>query len=141
MFTYLVQVSDSCKNLMQNQNEIRQIVKEVINKNVVKNSDQFKNILEIELANVFENNDRRISIDSMYRMDTPKKISYFVTIMMRGKKPLMLFVEYKDMCSLKEIAAWEISKQYDTIEHLNEFFIKDELPIALKSVVEKYLEN
>ena len=77
----------------------------------------------------------------MYRMDTPKKISYFVTIMMRGKKPLMLFVEYKDMCSLKEIAAWEISKQYDTIEHLNELFIKDELPIALKSVVEKYLEN
>merc|ERR1712126_271132 len=112
---------------MQNQNEIRQIVKEVINKNVMKNSDQFKNILEIELANVFENNDRRISIDSMYRMDTPKKISYFVTIMMRGKKPLMLYVEYKDM------AAWEISKQYDTIEHLNELFIKDELPIALKS--------
>ena len=79
MFTYLVQVSDSCKDVMQNVDEIRDVIKEVINTNVVKNSDQFKNILDVELDNIFGNLERRISIDSMYRMDSPEKKSYFVT--------------------------------------------------------------
>ena len=140
MFTYLVQVSDSCKDVMQNVDEIRDIIKEVINTNVVKNSDQFKNILDVELDNIFGNLERRISIDSMYRMDSPEKKSYFVTIMVRKMKPLMIFVEYKDMCSLKEIAAWEISKKFDNNQQLNEFFFRDELPVTLKSVVAKYLK-
>ena len=140
MFTYLVQVSDSCKHVLQNEDEITDIIKEVINTNIVKNSDQFKNILDVELDSVFGNLERRISIDSMYRMDSPEKISYFVTIMVKRMKPLMVFVEYKDMCSLKEIAACELSKKFDNAEQLNEFFIRDELPITLKSVVASYLK-
>ena len=61
MFTYLVQVSDSCKDVMQNVDEIRDIIKEVINTNVVKNSDQFKNILDVELDNALHSGYYKLS--------------------------------------------------------------------------------
>ena len=48
-----------------------------------------------------------VSVDSMWRSDSPQKVSYFINIimktkMMERKKSVILFAEYKELRSLKE---------------------------------------
>ena len=78
-----------------------------------------------------------VSVDSMWRSDSPQKVSYFINIMMKTKmmekkKSVILFAEYKELRSLKENAAFEVSK---FVHKLPEFL----LPVTLQAEVNKFL--
>ena len=78
-----------------------------------------------------------VSVDSMWRSDTPQKVSFFINLLMKTKmmdrkKSVILFAEYKEITSLKESAAFQVSK---FVRNLPELF----LPVTLQTEISKFL--
>ena len=69
----------------------------------------------------------------------PDKKSFFISVKIQDKKPLYLFAQYKELNSLEEVAAWEISRNLRSPEHLQQLVLNADIPSKLMSEVKRFL--
>ena len=70
---------------------------------------------------------------------TPDKKSLEVSVKIQDQKPLYLFAQYKELNSLEEVAAWEISRNLRSPEHLQKLVLNADIPSTLMSEVKRFL--
>ena len=61
------------------------------------------------------------------------KKSFFISVKIQDKKPLYLFARYRELNSLEEVAAWEISRNLRSLEHLQQLVLNADIPSTLMS--------
>lgn len=139
MFTYLVKVCKEHEDLKTQQQEIREFTQEIFRKNKETiDSAVLRKLLQEKLLEMLQHPENFIvSVDSMWRSDTPQKVSFFINLLMKTKmmdrkKSVILFAEYKEITSLKESAAFQVSK---FVRNLPELF----LPVTLQTEISKFL--
>ena len=54
-----------------------------------------------------------LSIDAIWISSTPDKKSFFVNIMVKGKRHIIITAEYKELKTLRDIAAMVVAKSID----------------------------
>ena len=67
------------------------------------------------------------------------KKSFFISVKIQDKKPLYLFAQYKELNSLEEVAAWEVSRNLRSLEHLQQLVLNADIPSKLMSEVKRFL--
>ena len=134
MFKFTVKIGKFSENDGSKAESIRSIVDDILKKPLMKHEEQFKEKLNLELNVLLGNGNFRCSVATMYWMETPNQKSYFISIFGEDLKPVLLTAEYVDLSSLKDLAAWEISKKAKDVEKLI-----GELPKTLVSEVKKFL--
>ena len=67
------------------------------------------------------------------------KKSFFISVKIQDKKPLYLFAQYKELNSLEEVAAWEVSRNHRSLEHLQQLVLNADIPSKLMSEVKRFL--
>lgn len=134
MFKFTVKIGKFSENEGSKAENLRRIVDDILKKPSMKQEEAFKEKLHSELNVLLGNGNFRCSVATMYWMETPEQKSYFISIFGEDLKPVLLTAEYIDLSSLKDCAAWEISKKVKDVEKL-----KGELPQTLVSEVKKFL--
>ena len=139
MFTHLVRVCKEQEELKNEQQEIKDFTQDIFRKNYKAiTTALMRELVKEKLLEMLELPENfLVSVDSMWRSDTPQKVSYFINIMMKTKmmerkKSVILFAEYREITSLKESAALEVSKFLHQLPELR-------LPVTLLAEVEKFL--
>jgi len=148
MFTYTIKLAENGReDDSERLFKIRDILAEILKAGSHRKSSIIKELLLPDVLNLFNEEDRfrlRLNIDEWYYRETPHKKSYLVCLFGMGRKPLYLFVSYKEYYSLNELclkdnAAWEISKQFVDDPSKLRRGLKHKLPEALFDEIEKYL--
>jgi len=148
MFTYAIKLAENGReDDSERLFKIRDILAEILKAGSDRSSSIIKELLLPEVLDLFNAEDRmrlRLHIDEWYYRETPHKKSYLVSLFGMGRKPLYLFVTYKEYYSsnelcLKDNAAWEISKIFVDDPSKLRRGLRNKLPESLFDEIEKYL--
>ena len=143
MYFYQVKIADSSKNESEYEEAIVKVIQQVMDTTRIKTAEQLKQLLHSELMSqvfVAETDVLIMSVDSMWRADTPQKKSYFIAMIINNKKPLMFFAKFQDLETLKQRAALEISKFFANKPEQLRIHLKSDLPTVLFAEIEKYFQ-
>ena len=147
MHVYLVEISSDCLDVLEEKlnAKIRSKIREVLDTNYsVRKAASLRQLITAELKMVLRTHAEKlqllmVGVDAMWNTDTPDKKSLFITVKIQDKKPLYLFARYKELNSLKEVAAWEISRNLRSSEHLQQLVLNADIPSKLMSEVKRFL--
>ena len=139
MFWYTVKICKGQEELAQQQMEIKDFLQDVFRDYQGTDTAPLRTVLREKMLEMFEYPENfLVSVDSMWRSDTPSKVSFFINLMVRcdardqhletklvkitqfllqmktkqmeKKKSVILFAEYKELTTLKETAAYQVFK-------------------------------
>ena len=146
MHVYLVEISKNCLDVLEEKlnAKIRSKIREVLDSNYsVRKTASLRQLITAELKMVLRTHAEKLQlmlgVDAMWNTDTPDKKSLFITVKIQDKKPLYLFARYKELNSLEEVAAWEISRNLRSPEHLQQLVLNADIPSTLMSEVKRFL--
>ena len=146
MHVYLVEISKNCLDVLEEKlnAKIRSKIREVLDSNYsVRKTASLRQLITAELKMVLRTHAEKLQlmlgVDAMWNTDTPDKKSLFISVKIQDKKPLFLFARYKELNSLKEVAAWEISRNLRSSEHLQQLVLNADIPSTLMSEVKRFL--
>ena len=116
MHCFLVEIASEPKdNMIEEREEIKTLISDILNENYdITKGETLRNLLDEEMKTRFTSEETRryyLSVDSMWRSDRPHMKSFFVGIQMKNRRPLHLFAQYRQLTSLKEIAAWSVARR------------------------------
>ena len=146
MHVYLVEISKNCLDVLEEKlnAKIRSKIREVLDSNYsVRKAASLRQLITAELKMVLRTHAEKLQlmlgVDTMWNTDTPDKKSLFISVKIQDEKPLFLFARYKERNSLKEVAAWEISRNLRSSEHLQQLVLNADIPSTLMSEVKRFL--
>ena len=146
MHVYLVEISNNCLDALEEKlnAKIRSKIREVLDSNYsVRKTASLRQLITAELKMVLRTHAEKLQlmlgVDAMWNTDTPDKKSLFISVKIQDKKPLYLFARYKELNSLEEVAAWEISRNLRSPEHLQQLVLNADIPSKLMSEVKRFL--
>ena len=146
MHVYLVEISKNCLDVLEEKlnAKIRSKIREVLDSNYsVRKTASLRQLITAELKMVLRTHAEKLQlmlgVDAMWNTDTPDKKSLFISVKIQDKKPLYLFAQYKELNSLEEVAAWEVSRNLRSLEHLQQLVLNADIPSKLMSEVKRFL--
>lgn len=130
MFTYIVKIEKEREELTQQLMEIKGFLQDLFRNYQGRDTDRLETVLKEKMLGMFEYLVSVDSVGSMWMSDTPSKCSFFIFLTVRcdaydqyleyllqlktkemeEKKWCMFFVEYKELTTLEETAACQVSK-------------------------------
>lgn len=141
MFKYKVEIAKLFDKEESLAESLRKLVDDILKRPSIISDEAFKENLDFELSLLLgEGNFRCFFVTPTKRTgrkeETSEQKSYFISIIISQdyQNPVWLAADYKDLSSLQDIAAWEISKRVKDVEKLSEM-----LPQTLVSKVKKFL--
>ena len=82
MFTYIVKICKEQEELAQHQLEIKYFLQDIFKKNQGPDAAALRKVLKEKMLEMFEYPENfLVSVDSMWRADTPSKVSFFINLM------------------------------------------------------------
>ena len=147
MHVYLVEISRNCLDVLEEKlnAKIRYKIREVLDSNYsVKKTAILRQFITAELKVVLRTHAEKLQllmlgVDTMWNTDTPDKKSFFISVKIQDQKPLYLYAQYKELNSLEEVAAWEVSRNLRSLEHLQQLVLNADIPSKLMSEVKRFL--
>ena len=158
MFTYIVKICKEQEELAQQQMEIKEFLQDVFQHYQGTDTGPLRTVLKEKMLEMFEYPENfLVSVDSMWRSDTPRKVSFFINLMVRQetwhcddvtnifltqfflqlktkqmekKKSVILFAEYKELTTLKETAACQVFKY--NLHNLPGLFLPNTIQAEIK---------
>ena len=91
MFTYIVKICKEQEELAQQQMEIKEFLQDVFKNYQGTETAPLRSVLTEKMLEMFEYPENfLVSVDSMWRSDTPSKVSFFINLMVRDKTTLQV---------------------------------------------------
>ena len=111
MHTYLLRVGLVGQNSMESVNRVKQLLKESLVTDFENNNKMLKQRMDTKLVDILGGEDNfYLWVDAMWRSSTPQKKSFFVNIMVKNKKNIIITAQYKDVNTLKDMAAMVVAR-------------------------------
>ena len=111
MHTYLLQVGLVGQNSMESVNRVKLLLKESLVTDFENSNKMLKQRMDTKLVDILGGEENfHLWVDSMWRSSTPQKKSFFVNIMVKNKKHIIITAQYKDVNTLKDMAAMVVAR-------------------------------
>ena len=143
---YVVEIASEPKdNMIEEREEIKTLIRDILDENydIVK-GETLRNILDSKMKTRFTSDERRryfLSVDSMWRSDRPHMKSFFVGIQMKDRRPLHLFCQHRQLTSLREMAAWRVSRSLKTSQNFERLSKEENIPKALTREISNFFPS
>ena len=84
MFTYIVKICKEQEELAEQQMEIKEFLQDIFKNYQGTETAPLRSLLKKKMLEMFEYPENfLVSVDSMWRSDTPRKVSFFINLMVR----------------------------------------------------------
>merc|ERR1712034_18105 len=114
MHTYLLRVGLVGKNTMDTVEKVKQLLRESLDTDFGNNNRILKERMDQNLIGIFGSEGLfHLWVDAMWRSSTPEKKSFFINIMVKDKRHIIITAEYKEMKTLRDMAAMVVAKSLD----------------------------
>ena len=86
MFTYIVKICKEQEELAQQQMEIKDFLQDFFRTYQGTDTAPLRAVLSEKMLEMFEYPENfHVSVDSMWRSDTPRKVSFFINLLVRSR--------------------------------------------------------
>ena len=114
MHTYLLRVGLVGKNTTDTVEKVKQLLRESLDTDFENNNRVLKERMDPKLVVIFGSEGlSHLWVDAMWRSSTPEKKSFFINIMVKDKRHIIITAEYKEMKTLRDMAAMAVANQFD----------------------------
>ena len=143
---YVVEIASEPKdNMIEEKEEIKTLIRDILDENydIVK-GETLRCILDMRMKTWFTSEEKRryfLSVDSMWRSDRPHMKSFFVGVQMKDRRPLHLFCQHRQLTSLKEMAAWRVSRSLKTSQNFERLLKEENIPKALAREISNFFPS
>ena len=124
MHTYILRVSLIGNSPVETVLKVKLLLKESLSTKFSNSNRVLKDRMDSNLPRIFGPDEFfRLWVDSMWRSSSPDKKSYFVNLMVRDDKHIIITAEYKDIKTLRDVAALRIAQSLykkDDVQALND---------------------
>merc|ERR1712179_110214 len=124
-------------NNLETVEKVKIIVKEGLESDFENKSDVLKQVLEKQLVNIFGSDDlTRVLVEEMYRLSTPDKKTFSIYIMVRENRNMIITAMYKELNTLRDLAALAVTKRFDTDKDVDKL---QDIPRSLLDCIKQFL--
>ena len=136
MYTYVLRVSLIGSSPVETVQKVELLLKESLSTDFCNNNRMLKDRMELNLPQIFGPDEFfRLWVDSMWRSSSPEKKSFFVNLMVQDGKHIIITAEYKDIITLRDVAALRIAQSLQTKEYIQAL---DDIPKCLYKDILKF---
>merc|ERR1711970_816655 len=135
MHTYLLRIGLMGQNSIETVERVRKVLKRSMRTDFQNNNRTLKQRMDPELVDIFgSENHYYLWVDAMWRSAAPEKKSFFVNIMVRDKKHIIITAEYREINSLREMSAMIVARFVDNEKDVE----KLEVPKSLFPCIKEF---
>ena len=134
MNTFLLGVALTGSNSLETVEKVRQILKESLDDN---SSRAIKERMDKKLVNVFGEGLYSLWVDTARNSSVPEKKSFFINILVKRNGNMLLTAEYKELKTLRDIAAHVVAKSFTDKKELEK--LVGEIPSYLIEDIKQFL--
>ena len=117
--------------------KVKQLLKESLETDFSNSNRVLKERMDQGLVGIFGSDGVfHLWIDAMWRSSTPDKKSFFVNIMVKGKRHIIIKAEYKELKTLRNMAAMAVAKCIDDEKDVEKL---EEIPKCLFEDIKQFL--
>ena len=137
MHTFLLRVGMVGRSNNETVEKVKQLLKESLETEFSNSNRVLKERMDQGLVGIFGSDGAfHLSIDAMWRSSTPDKKSFFVNIMVKGKRHIIIKAEYKELKTLRNMAAMAVAKCIDDEKDVEKL---EEIPKCLFEDIKQFL--
>ena len=137
MHTYLLRVGMVGKNTVDTVEKVKQLLRESLDTDFGNNNRVLKERMDPNLVGIFGSEGLfHLWVDAMWRSSTPDKKSFFINIMVKDKKHIIITAEYKEMKTLRDMAAMAVAKSFDDKNGVDKL---EDIPKCLLEDIKQFL--
>ena len=137
MHTFLLRVGMVGRNNIETVENVKQLLKESLETDFSNSNRVLKERMDQGLDGIFGSDGVfHLWIDAMWRSSTPDKKSFFVNIMVKGKRHIIITAEYKELKTLRDMAAMVVAKCIDDEKDVEKL---EEIPKCLFEDIKQLL--
>ena len=137
MHTYILRVSLIGSSPRDTVQKVKLLLKDSLSTDFSNNNRVLKDRMDSNLPQIFGSEEFfRLWVDSMWRSSAPEKKSFLVNILMRDDKHIIIAAEYKDVNTLRDVAALSIAK---SVKKKDDVKSLKEIPKCLYYDIEQFL--
>merc|ERR1712002_678635 len=130
MHTFLLRVGMVGSNCLETVERVRQILKESLQTDFENSSRVVKERMDKQLVDIFG--------EGLYHLLVfPDKNSFFINIMVKGKRHILLTAEYKELKTLRDFAANVVAKSFKDEKEVGK--LEGEVPSCLLEDIKQFL--
>ena len=137
MNTFLLRVGMVGSNTLETVERVRQILKESLETDFENSNRVVKERMEKQLVDIFGEGLYHLWVDAMWKSSVPEKKSFFINIMVKGKRHILLTAEYKELKTLRDIAANVVAKSFKDEKEVEK--LEGEIPSCLFEDIKQFL--
>ena len=137
MHTYLLRVGMVGKNTVDTVEKVKQLLRESLDTDFGNTNRVLKESMDHNLVGIFGSEGLfNLWVDAMWRSSTPEKKSFFINIMVKDKKHIIITAEYKEMKTLRDMAAMAVAKSFDDKNGVDKL---EDIPKCLLEDIKQFL--
>ena len=137
MYTYVLRVSLIGSSPVETVQKVKLLLKESLSTDFCNNNRMLKDRMDLNLPQIFGPDEFfRLWVDSMRSSSSPEKKSFFVNLLVRDNKHIIIAAEYKDIITLRDVAALRIAQSLKKKEYIQAL---DDIPKCLYNDILKFL--
>eukprot|EP00092_Neocalanus_flemingeri_P033258 GFUD01036165.1.p2 GENE.GFUD01036165.1~~GFUD01036165.1.p2 ORF type:complete len:139 (-),score=47.74 GFUD01036165.1:68-484(-) len=138
MHTFLIRVGLVGQNSTDTVDKVKQLLKESLKTDFDNSNIVLKERMDHNLGDIFGSESNfLLFIDSMWRWSTPDKKSFFVNIMVKKKKNIIIMTaEYKEIKTLKDLAAMVVARFFKDKKDVDKL---EDVPKSLFDDIKEFL--
>ena len=122
------------RNSTETVEEVKQLLKESLETDFGNSNKVLKERMDQGLVGIF-GSDFHLWVDAMWRSSTPEKKSFFVNIMVKEKRHIIITAEYKELNTLRDMCAMMVSKCLDDEKNIEKF---EDIPKCLFEEIKQF---
>eukprot|EP00092_Neocalanus_flemingeri_P039681 GFUD01043213.1.p1 GENE.GFUD01043213.1~~GFUD01043213.1.p1 ORF type:complete len:138 (+),score=47.33 GFUD01043213.1:45-458(+) len=137
MHTFLLRVGLVGQNSTDTVDKVKQLLKESLKKDFGNSNRVLRERMDHKLVNIFGSDAHfHLWVDAMWKSSTPEKKSFFVNIMVKDKKHIIITAEYKEIKNLKDLAAMVVARCFKDKEDVDKL---EDVPKCLFDDIKEFL--
>ena len=137
MHTFLLRVGMVGRNNNETVEDVKQLLKESLETDFSNSNRVLKERMDQGLVGIFGSDCvLHLSIDAIWRSSTPDKKSFFVNIMVKGRGHIIITAEYKELKTLRDMAAMVVAKCIDDEKDVEKL---EEIPKCVFEDIKQFL--
>ena len=144
MHTFLLKVVMVGSSKSETVEKVKELLKKCIESDFENDSKILKDEMDKALGNILGSVKNifgkecffHLWIDAMWRSATPEKKSFFINIMVKGKGHIVITAEYRELKTLRDMAAKEVSKR---LKHEDDVNRLSDIPRCLFDDIKQFL--
>merc|ERR1711955_126873 len=138
MHSFICRVGMVGSNSEETVEKVRDVLKEILESDFENSNKLLKERLDKHLVNIFGSEALfYLWVDAMWRSSAPEKKSFFINIMVKGKRHIIITAEYKELKTLRDIAAKMASKSFNEEKEIEK--LRGEIPSCLFDDIKQFL--